>query len=90
MLGILASSMMTATRTDDLQSMRAPLRRNSLARRLIAYVTHLRAVSKERTALAQLSEQKLKDIGITKTEMWRETRKPFWDAPPYFFENGRR
>jgi len=90
MLGILANSMMVATRTDHILSMRPALRRKSLLRRLIAYALHLHAVSNERAILARLSDEQLKDIGVSKTEVWRETGKPFWDAPAYFFDQRRR
>jgi uncharacterized protein YjiS (DUF1127 family) len=34
----------------------------------------------DRQTLATMSEQSLRDIGITRYEAWYEARKPFWRA----------
>ena len=33
---------------------------------------------RQRRQLETLSEAMLKDIGVSRTDVWRETRKPFW------------
>ena len=32
----------------------------------------------ERVALRSMDDRELKDIGITRSDVWRECRKPFW------------
>ena len=32
----------------------------------------------ERVALRSMDDRELKDIGITRADVWRECRKPFW------------
>ena len=32
----------------------------------------------ERVALRSMDDRALKDIGITRADVWRECRKPFW------------
>ncbi len=34
----------------------------------------------ERTRLAELDDRAYKDMGITRVDAWRESRKPFWSA----------
>jgi uncharacterized protein YjiS (DUF1127 family) len=34
--------------------------------------------SRSRAALATLDDRMLKDIGITRIDVWREVNKPFW------------
>ncbi len=34
----------------------------------------------ERTRLAEMGDRAYKDMGITRADAWRETRKPFWSA----------
>ena len=34
--------------------------------------------SQQRQQLAGLDERMLQDIGVSRTEVWQETRKPFW------------
>ena len=38
------------------------------------------ARARERAALASLDDHLLKDIGLTRADTWRESRKPFWTA----------
>jgi uncharacterized protein YjiS (DUF1127 family) len=33
-----------------------------------------------RAELARLTERELRDIGISRSDVWAETRKPFWRA----------
>lgn len=37
-----------------------------------------RARAKERSQLVGLDERMLRDIGLTKAELWKETNKVFW------------
>jgi uncharacterized protein YjiS (DUF1127 family) len=37
-----------------------------------------RARVKERTQLVGLDERMLRDIGLTKIDIWHEANKPFW------------
>ncbi len=39
------------------------------------------ALAKERKALSQLNDRMLKDIGITRADVERESRRFFWDEP---------
>ena len=34
----------------------------------------------DRAALASFDDRMLDDIGVTRAEAWRESRKPFWSA----------
>ena len=38
------------------------------------------ARASERAALASLNDHLLKDVGLTRADVWRESRKPFWTA----------
>ncbi len=39
------------------------------------------AVNKQRRALAKLEPHMLDDIGVSKTDAWSETKRPFWELP---------
>jgi uncharacterized protein YjiS (DUF1127 family) len=39
------------------------------------------AVSRERRALAALSDETLKDIGLSRADTYRESTRSFWDLP---------
>ncbi len=45
---------------------------------LIALVQEWRTVARQRRSLAALDDWTLKDIGITRADVERETAKPFW------------
>jgi uncharacterized protein YjiS (DUF1127 family) len=51
---------------------------------LVATVLHLAAEwhrrARSRAVLAQMSDRDLRDIGITRAEVARESAKPFWRA----------
>lgn len=38
-------------------------------------------VARERRALAQMDERRLRDLGIDPAEAVREAARPFWDLP---------
>ncbi len=64
--------------------MLAPARFGALAavvfRRAFAAVATWRARAGERRALATMNDHELRDIGITRADVWAETDKPFWRA----------
>jgi uncharacterized protein YjiS (DUF1127 family) len=39
------------------------------------------AVFRERRALAALSDETLKDIGLSRADVYRESNRSFWDIP---------
>ncbi|HSH68747.1 MAG TPA: DUF1127 domain-containing protein [Deferrisomatales bacterium] len=39
-------------------------------------------VAAQRSALRQLDERQLKDIGLSRVDALREASRPFWDVPP--------
>ena len=47
-------------------------------RQLICRVRRYYSISKQRQALGQLSDDLLKDIGISKVDAMAEANKPFW------------
>ena len=46
--------------------------------RLRARLSEWRQVSRSRAELAKLDERMLRDIGLTRVDVWREINKPFW------------
>jgi len=40
-----------------------------------------RALASQRQQLAQLSDEMLKDIGLSRVDALREAKRPFWDDP---------
>lgn len=46
--------------------------------RLLILLQKYHATAKQRHALSQLSDDQLKDIGITRVDALREAGKPFW------------
>ena len=49
-----------------------------LARRIVSHVTRWRRLANERRLLGSMDDRMLRDIGITRVEAERESRKPFW------------
>ncbi len=48
-------------------------------------------VATQRSALRQLDERQLKDIGLSRADALREASRPFWDVPPRgLVEGGQR
>jgi uncharacterized protein YjiS (DUF1127 family) len=56
---------------------RAPARGARLLRRLLDALE----VHRQRRALRELPDELLKDIGVTRADVSRETGRPFWDLP---------
>jgi uncharacterized protein YjiS (DUF1127 family) len=52
--------------------------------RIIAYLSSAfsdwRRRARERRTLARMDPRELRDLGITRADVWRETRKPRWRA----------
>lgn len=46
--------------------------------RLRGLLTKYHAIAKQRHALSRLTDDQLKDIGITRVDAIRESGKPFW------------
>ena len=46
--------------------------------RIFAALREWRQRSRERAELARLDERMLRDIGITRGDVWHEINKPFW------------
>jgi uncharacterized protein YjiS (DUF1127 family) len=46
--------------------------------RLLSLLQKYHATAKQRHALSQLSDDQLKDIGITRVDALQEAGKPFW------------
>ena len=46
--------------------------------RIFAMLREWRRRSRDRAELARFDDRMLRDIGVTRTEIWREISKPFW------------
>jgi uncharacterized protein YjiS (DUF1127 family) len=53
-----------------------------LLARFAAMVRLWRRRSRERAALARLSDRELADFGATSADVYRELSSPFWRSPP--------
>jgi uncharacterized protein YjiS (DUF1127 family) len=51
-----------------------PARRPNPAVAILLWMERVR----ERRALAELDDRLLRDIGLTRADVWQEIRKPFW------------
>jgi uncharacterized protein YjiS (DUF1127 family) len=51
-----------------------------MIRRLADIVLTWRVRSRERQVLSELDDRMLRDIGVTRAEVYREATKPFWRA----------
>ena len=49
--------------------------------RLVSFVRHVFAIAEQRRQLAELSDQQLADVGLTRDEALAEAGRPFWDLP---------
>jgi uncharacterized protein YjiS (DUF1127 family) len=78
----------TASATDVQQEAPAPCdrplpgvaqrRATGRLERLLATLRLWRRRAKESEQLSELSDRALRDLGISRSEAWREARKPFW------------
>jgi len=48
---------------------------------LISRILRWRELARQRRELARLSDEMLKDIGISRVDALRESKRPFWDEP---------
>lgn len=55
-----------------------PARRGSLLARLFGRLIVWSERQRERHKLGELDERALRDIGLSRTDIERESRKPFW------------
>lgn len=46
---------------------------------LVAWGNHMRLRRKTRLALFDMTDEQLKDIGISRSEAYREASRPFWE-----------
>ncbi len=53
----------------------------SVFAKLVSRVRRWRELSRQRRELAQLSDDLLKDIGLSRADALREANRPFWDDP---------
>jgi|KBSSwiStaDraftv2_1062776.scaffolds.fasta_scaffold1696921_2 uncharacterized protein YjiS (DUF1127 family) len=51
-----------------------------LGRRILLALALWHHRRRSRRHLAMLDDRELADIGLTRTEQWKECRKPFWQA----------
>jgi len=49
--------------------------------RAFAQLGRWRQLSKERAELARMSDDRLRDIGLSRADVLRESSRPFWDDP---------
>ena len=56
----------------------------NLFARAISQVQRWAELSRQRRELAQLSDEMLKDIGLSRVDTLREANRPFWDDPRSF------
>ncbi len=52
-----------------------------LRKDLLAALIAVNETWRQRKALAELDDDRLKDLGLTRTEAKNEANRPIWDAP---------
>ncbi|EJN30765.1 hypothetical protein PMI35_01831 [Pseudomonas sp. GM78] len=60
---------------DALHRLRQPVRA------AITQLQRWRQLSRDRTELSRLSDERLRDIGLSRADVLRESSRPFWDDP---------
>jgi uncharacterized protein YjiS (DUF1127 family) len=53
---------------------------------LLSRFIQMRAVARQRKALAELDDSILSDIGITRAQAEYESARPVWDAPQHWMK----
>ena len=48
---------------------------------VFGHIRRWRSLARQRRDLARLSDEMLKDIGISRVDALREAKRPFWDDP---------
>lgn len=56
---------------------RVSSRLRSICRKLLRY----RQLAAQRRQLATLNDEALKDLGLSRADVYQEVRRPFWDEP---------
>ena len=51
---------------------------------LFLYIAQMFALRRQRMHLAELSDEQLKDVGLTREAADAEARRKAWDAPQYW------
>ncbi len=74
--------MMTRTRPDILSNRRRQAKRRAP---FLSGLLTLLSIHRERKALSELDDHLLNDIGLTRNDAERETKRPVWDAPERWF-----
>ncbi|MDA7089104.1 DUF1127 domain-containing protein [Pseudomonas sp. SA3-5] len=54
---------------------------SALARAAWLHLRRWQQLAKQRRLLATLNDEALKDIGLNRGDVFRETERPFWDDP---------
>jgi uncharacterized protein YjiS (DUF1127 family) len=60
------------------QKIRRHIALSDLRDRVIAILREWRRRSRDRNQLASFDDRMLRDIGMTRADVWREINKPFW------------
>ncbi|VVO22192.1 DUF1127 domain-containing protein [Pseudomonas fluorescens] len=47
----------------------------------LAQMSRWRQLSKDRAELARMSDDRLRDIGLSRADVLKESSRPFWDDP---------
>lgn len=47
----------------------------------LAQLSRWRQLSKDRAELARMSDHRLRDIGLSRADVLKESSRPFWDDP---------
>ena len=68
-------------RASTLAATRAAASISGAVKRVLTVWQHARTAQRERRALAKLDDRMLKDIGLTRSEAYRETQRDFFDLP---------
>jgi uncharacterized protein YjiS (DUF1127 family) len=69
---------MTLTRADGAPTTRPSPSLPSVAMRVLDKIGRWHERHRQRRALLGLSDDLLKDIGVSRADAWREAAKPFW------------
>lgn len=68
--------------SNSLNAVVHPPRRRRLP--FLGTIARMIALHRQRQQLAALDDHLLRDIGLTRTDVERETARPFWDAPSHW------
>ncbi|WP_300650198.1 DUF1127 domain-containing protein [Pseudomonas sp.] len=60
---------------------RSGLSLSALARAAWQQLRRWQQLAKQRRQLATLNDEALKDVGLNRSDVFRETERPFWDDP---------